>query len=583
MRYRLQQLGKLPLVLVIPLLTLVACGTAAPAPDSGEPAQPPVQVDTGDPAPTPVPGEVDPPQASQPAVSMMRVTRETTTWETNDPALSGRADLTFLLPMYEGLMQFDGNAELQPMLAESWEANEDFTVWTFNLRRGVQFHGGWGDVTAKDVVHTMDQERRMDHGDARGAQWRALIDRVEAPDGPDGYEVVFYLTTPEPILLDYVGTNYTSVIRSARHWEEGGGVLSNFEPNEAGVLLMQNDPVGSGPYQFQQRAEAQYIRYEPPEFEHWRITPDFPELQIFFTPESSTRLAMLTTGEVYAADLPRDLQRAAIAQGAEVITGTTPAIRLVGFFGGNYVPSRPEYDSTAPMTNPLVREAMNRAINRDELNEAFLGGRAELMMQTHSHERFTGWNPEWPEIFQDYYGYDPERGLELLAEAGYPNGFSITQAAYPRPGLPEMMDISELVADYWRAIGINVDFQPIEVATITARRDSYQTVNTAWLHTGSFTEPTRAILVYHYDGSGTFHGFDDDFFTEKFEALEVAGTPEERHQLTQEMGDYCFQTYCTIPLFWIPYEITIDPTVISQWETPGVFSMRDYEAIKATR
>jgi peptide/nickel transport system substrate-binding protein len=86
--------------------------------------------------------------------------------------------------MYEGLIQFDQFTDSQPMLATDWSTNDDFTVWTFNLRRGVPFHDGWGEVTAKDVVHTMRQERRLDHFDSRGAIWRELIDRVEMPAGP---------------------------------------------------------------------------------------------------------------------------------------------------------------------------------------------------------------------------------------------------------------------------------------------------------------------------------------------------------------------------------------------------------------
>jgi peptide/nickel transport system substrate-binding protein len=437
-------------------------------------------------------------------------------------------------------------------------------------------------MTAKDVVHTWGQERRKDHFDARGAVWRALIDRIETPAGPDGHEVVFHLTKPEPIMLDYLSTNYTAVIRSKKRWDAAGGALADFQPNEAGIKAMQDDPTGTGPFKFLKRAEAQYIQYESPGYKHWRITPEFPELQIFFVPESSTRLAMLLTKEVHVAEIPRDLQRGAEAKGMKVLTGTTPAIRLVGFFGGNYLPSRPEYDATTPVTNVKVREAMNLAINRAEVNKVFFGGRAELMMQTHSHPKFPGWEASWPERFEKAYGYDPARAKKLLAEAGYPNGFSITHHSYPRPGLPEMQDIAELINGYWRAIGIDMKFEPIEDARHTALRRDYKTVRTVWLHTGSFTEPTRAIFVYHFE-AGRFHGYDDQWFQEKYKVLEGAPTAKERDNLIREMGERCFQIYCTIPLFWAPFEFMVNPEVVSEWKTPGVFSLRDYEHAKAAR
>ena len=381
-------------------------------------------------------------------------------------------------------------------------------------------------------------------------------------------------------MTTYMSTNYTTVIRSKNHWDENGGVMTGFDANDAGVKLMASDPIGTGPYQFAEHAEAQYLRYEQPAETHWRKTPDFPELQIFFVSEPSTQLAQLVTAEVHAAEIPRDLQVGALSRGMEIVLGTTPAIRLVGFFGGNYLPDHENYDPTEPMTMPLVREAMNRAIDRQEINDVFFNGRAELMMQTHSHEKFPGWQPTWLDTFEGDYGYDPEKAKSLLAEAGFTEGFEITQLSYPRPGLPEMLDIAELVADYWREIGIEVDFQPVETAVYSSKLRAKEVNNTAWLHTGSFTEPTRAIFVYHYSGARSPR-YESEFFTEKYEALEVAATLEARDDLIREMGEDCYDTYCSIPLYWVPFEFMINPEIIEEWLTPGVFGVRDFEYVKA--
>ena len=88
--------------------------------------------------------------------------------------------------------------------------------------------------------------------------------------------------------------------------------------------------------------------------------------------------------------------------------------------------------------------------------------------------------------------------------------------------------------------------------------------------------------MYHYDPS-TFHGFDDDQFQVKYEELEVAGSYELRDDLIREMGEYCWKIYCTIPLFWVPFEFMVDPSIISEWQTPGVFSFRDYESVKSAQ
>ena len=543
-----------------------------------------IGVGAKEPTPTPEPAPAPAAEAmamAEPALVQLRVARGPTTRDLADP-IAGRGDLPVILPMFEGLVQFDQYTDSVPMLSPDWSANDDFSVWTFNLKPGVQFHKGWGELTAKDVEHTMWQERRNDHFDGRAATWRDLLKEVVMPDGPDGHVVELHLNKPEPIMTTYMSTNYTTVIRSKNHWDDNGGVMDGFEANDDGVKLMANDPIGTGPYQFAEHAEAQYLRYEAPDFTHWRKTPDFPELQIFFVSEPSTQLAMLVTGEVQAAEIPRDLQIGALSRGMKVVLGTTPAIRLVGFFGGNYLPDNPNYDPTEPMTMPLVREAMNRAIDRTEINEVFFKGRAELMMQTHSHAKFPGWQPSWLDTFEADYGYDPEKARALLAEAGFPDGFEITQLSYPRPGLPEMLDIAELVADYWREIGIEVDFKPVETAVYSSQLRAKEVNNTAWLHTGSFTEPTRAIFVYHYSGARSPR-YESQFFTEKYEALEVAATTEDRDNLIREMGENCYETYCSIPLHWVPFEFMIDPELIEEWLTPGVFGVRDFEYVKAVK
>ena len=536
------------------------------------------------PTPTPVPAPAaasDAMAMAEPAVVKLQVARGPTTRDLADP-VAGRGDLPVVLPMFEGLVQFDQYTDSVPMLSPQWSANDDFTVWTFQLQEGIQFHKDWGELTAKDIEHTMWQERRNDHFDGRAATWRDLLKEVVMPDGPDGHVVELHLNKPEPIMTTYMSTNYTTVIRSKNHWDDNGGVMDGFDANDEGIRLMANDPIGTGPYQFSEHAEAQYLRYEAPSFTHWRKTPDFPELQIFFVSEPSTQLAMLVTEEVQAAEIPRDLQVGALARGMEVIQGTTPAIRLVGFFGGNYLPDNPNYDPTEPMTMTLVREAMNRAINRPEINEVFFKGRAELMMQTHSHAKFPGWQPSWLDSFEADYGYDPDKARALLAEAGFPDGFEITQLSYPRPGLPEMQDIGELVADYWSEIGIDVNFKPVETAVYSSQLRAKEVNNTAWLHTGSFTEPTRAIFVYHYSGAVSPR-YESPFFTEKYEALEVASTTEERDNLIREMGENCYETYCSIPLYWVPFEFMINPEVIDEWLTPGVFGVRDFEYVRAVK
>ena len=605
---------------LIVLIALLACGasaTATPAPGSSEPAQPqsaaqstaqaqpaPAAEPTNTPpaptisaevgqgaigaVPTPVPTAT--PVAASPEepvsesqISLLKVARGVANNSSIDPALGGRGNFGWLEPMYEGLIHFDQYTDLRPMIATDWSTNDDFSVWTLQLREGVPFHKSWGGVTAEDVVHSLNQGQRMDAQGNRAPATRKLLNRIETPDGPDGHQIVLHLNEPEPVMLSWLSTNQNeAVIRSKAVWDKAGGELVDFEPNEAGIQEMQNNPIGTGPYQFEEFVPEQYIRYAPLEYEHWRITPDFPDLQIFFVREAATHLAMLVTEEVHAADVPRDLQPGGEARGFRVISSTTPAMRLLAFFGGLHLPDDPAYDATSPIANPKVREAMNRAIDREEINRTFLKGRGELMIQSVAHPKFPGWDQSLVEKFDEFYGYDPEKAKALLAEAGYPDGFEMEQKAYPRPGLPEILDMGELVNKYWDEIGIKAKFQPVESAKVSALVAAKDTTNTVYLHTGSYSEPTYAIYGYHYSGSPRPR-FLDPFIDQKYESLQTATTLEQRSEVIGDVIKFCFEVYCTIPLFWVPAEFMVNPEVIADWQTPATFGVRNFEYVAAVR
>jgi peptide/nickel transport system substrate-binding protein len=594
-------------IVLLTIIALIACGASspeAPAPVLSDPAQPPAEVaatatppaptisaEVGQGAigavPTPVPTAVPQAAPQEPVaeskISLLKVARGVANNSSIDPAVGGRGNFGWLEPMYEGLIHFDQLTDLRPMIATEWSANDDFSVWTLQLREGVSFHKGWGEVTAADVVHSLAQGQRLDAQGNRAPATRALLNRIETPEGPDGHQIVLHLNEPEPIMLSWLSTNQNeATIRSKAVWDKAGGELVDHVPNEAGIQEMQNNPIGTGPYQFVEFVEDQHILYAPLDYEHWRITPDFPELQIFFVREASTHLAMLVAEEVHAADVPRDLQVGAESRGMRVISSTTPALRLLGFFGGLHLPDDPAYDSTAPLSNPKVREAMNRAIDREEINRTFLSGRGELMVQSVAHPKFPGWDQSLVDVFDDRYGYDPERAKALLAEAGYPEGFEMTQMSYPRPGLPEILDMGELVNKYWAEIGIKAKFEPVESAKVSNLVAAKETTNLVYLHTGSYSEPTYAIFGYHNSESRRPR-FLDPYIEEKYQSLQSAVTLEQRSAVIRDVIRFCFDVYCTIPLFWVPAEFMVNPEVIADWKTPATFGVRNFEYVEAVR
>ena len=123
---------------------------------------------TSFPTPTPAPRHVD---RLKVAVQLER--------EQNDPVLMSLVYASQLAPVYEALVEEDPGHHFVPMLATDWHMSPDGKTWTFNLRKGVQWHFGWGEFTAKDVVHTLQRHVRGDSVSVQVSLMRELLEHVE--------------------------------------------------------------------------------------------------------------------------------------------------------------------------------------------------------------------------------------------------------------------------------------------------------------------------------------------------------------------------------------------------------------------
>ncbi len=179
-----------------------------------------------------------------------------------------------------------------------------------------------------------------------------------------------------PFLLS---DEYQAGIYSQDHWDAVGGEDSYFA-----------DPIGTGPFTHVELKLNQYILHKRVE-NHWRKTPEFREVQFLFAPEAATRLAMLLAGEAHIATVPRGLQSQATSAGMKIGKSTLPGSHYFAWIPwyrpDNYVdpnigkplPGLPAvgptkaYDPADPIRNVKVRQALNEAINRNEINQVFLG------------------------------------------------------------------------------------------------------------------------------------------------------------------------------------------------------------------
>ena len=465
-------------------------------------------------------------------------------------------------PEYEHLVGMDPVAgALVPELATEWEVLDSGRTFRFQLRNGVPFHGGWGDFTAQDVVHTHEQLVREDSRDSRASSWRRDVVRVEAMSA---YVVEFRLNQPMPGFLNAVGERQGLLpIQSAAHFQTFG------EPTDVASLFI----AGTGPYQMLERSAGSGILFERPPETHWRVTPDFREFEFRFQSDPSVRLAALLTGDVHIAELPVAQEGDALSAGMQVSRGSAPThgawVNISCCWEdpetGAY-PARPE----SPLTNVTVRKALSKTIDRQLINDAYFDGKGATMYLNHWHPTRLGWNPAWESDFQDQYGYDPAAARALLAQAGYDQANRLETAieGMDLPHFPIADFIGEAVAGFFSDVGVRV--------------------NLVWRDPDHRMEQQRNmeddnLLTIAASSGDQYRGF-PQWTTPIFDESNANNVPalteltrrilgtfdiEQQSQLWRELGDMSYANYLTLPLFWFHADVTYNPEVVSEYPFPG--------------
>ena len=197
--------------------------------------------------------------------------------------------LVSMRPALESLIDLDRHTgEYIPMLADAWEISEDRTTWTFFLKSGIQHHYGWGEFTATDVFHSIDMLVRQEAVSGGSQFWNENLRSMEVLGE---YIIQIELFRPVSDFLSRVSVEHNLVMLSSAQWNEDG---------EEGIRA--NGPVGTGSYSIETGEPGVFISFSRVE-DHWRKTPSFQQLQIFFVEGEATRIAAILSGEADIAQL----------------------------------------------------------------------------------------------------------------------------------------------------------------------------------------------------------------------------------------------------------------------------------------
>jgi peptide/nickel transport system substrate-binding protein len=474
-------------------------------------------------------------------------------------------------PFLETLLDIDPKTgEFTPRLADKWQASPDLKEWTFWLHKGVQFHNGWGEFTAKDVVHSHSMMLREDATATFVGIWR-LAEEVKAIDD---YQVVFRMKRPVS-MMPYLASRCCDLrIVSKAQWDKEG--LEGFDKR----------PAGTGSYRYVDRKLGYSISYERVD-NHWRgERPDFKELEFRIVPEESTRLAMLLGGEAHMVDLPRELQKEATNRGMKLMSSSQPVDWISVYLGGQYyLPGDEKFDPKVPWTNKKVRQALNMAVNRQELRDTIFAGKATPAYVSGWLPISEGWNPSWVERFDQLYGYNPAKAKELLKEAGYaPGTLPLKIVAFTNPGESEGPQVAEALQIYFKDVGIDATVEVLDWSKVRDMARSKSAHCCIWPNIITW-RPSEELIRGGYSGLGNGHNFVDEFIQKNYQAWTKAVDADERQRIARAIGDHLYDNFAEIPLFWFDNEVAVNPQVVADWQYPGLGGGRSthFHLVKAAK
>jgi len=330
--------------------------------------------------------------------------------------------------IHDNLVEFTEKGDIVPMLATSWEASKDGLMWIFHLRKGVKFHDGT-PLNADAVIFNLKRVTNPEKRTRRTSLYEPFIKSFEAADE---YTVKIQMKVPFGALL--------------AHFAHGaGGIVSPKALEQYGDKITLN-PVGTGPFTFVEWVPGDRIVLKRNN-DYWKGKPKVENIIFKPVAEAGSRVMMLETG---AADVVFpvpliEVERLRKTKGVKVVTGDTARVIYIGM-----------NNLKKPFTDLRVRKAINYAVDKESIIKNILKGMAKPS-KSMIGSLVWGFSPTGS------YEYNPQKAKELLAQAGYPDGFE-TSLWTPEGRYPMDAQIAEAVAGQLKKVGIKVELRKWEWA-----------------------------------------------------------------------------------------------------------------------
>ncbi len=356
------------------------------------------------------------------ATTALSVNAETLRWAragdalTLDPHAQNEGPTSALAhQIMEPLVMRDMTGAIVPALATEWGPSEaDPNVWVFKLREGVTYHDG-AAFDSEDVKFSLDRAMTPD------SDYKELLASVVEVRAPDPMTVEIVTNGPNPIMPN----NLTNMFIMDKDWAEANNAVKVQDYEGGEDTFAAKNANGTGPYRLVSREPD--VKTVLAINENYWGNGEFPMevTEIVYTPiqNAATRVAALLSGEVdFIQDVPvQDLGRVASADGLDVRTAPQNRVIFFRMNQGDADLANDNVEGANPLADLRVRQAMSMAINRDAIKQVVMRGQSAPAGMI-SPPFVNGWNAEMDGASMT----DVDRAKDLMADAGYGDGFSIT-------------------------------------------------------------------------------------------------------------------------------------------------------------
>jgi peptide/nickel transport system substrate-binding protein len=426
-------------------------------------------------------------------------------------------DQQILENVYRGLTALDPETN-EPVgeIAKSWKVSDDELTWTFSLRPSVEFHNG-KTVTAADVKYSLER----------------IVDPKTKATAASDFEPIQSITAVNPQRVQIHLKHPYSILPLALQLPAWSAII----PKGSGDSLV-DEPIGTGPFRFvgqQQEASVTLKAFD----DYWKEKlPYLDGIQFRVIPEESARLSALLSEQIdFVPSVP--LTQAKRLQSQDTVRVIKFQSSWVDEFGMN--------TAEPPFDDVRVRQAVALALNKQEIATSAtfgLGGAIDTMVSPAS--------PVPVEV--EGLQYDPDRARELLAQAGYPNGFDLTFAPCGGNVFPQMSRAGEVIADQLNAVGINSSLETLEAgvwADQVITKGDYQAFICGLVN--GLDPDGHTYRYFRSDGVYNFSNYEG---TPRLDHLLQQGRevqdPAQRSAIYERAWTILAQEVPWIPLYWVP-------------------------------